>query len=475
MESIDNSAKGRVLLLIDVSASLQLESRKYKLRAALAQWIENYAPDGIILSIVKFSCRAKELHGPTILNSKSRKGLIHILPIRSEGKSCIYHGIQKAIEVASPGTVIVTMTNGDISETKEEIHAVKELVRNAHMTSITIVLGNVMKDGLQEIGTTYQVQDKYGVPGLINALQNALHSSLSSVSPPVVLLEAELMYMERMSGIFQVDSTTSANLCMSISFWPGSTDVSIKLTRPDGLSYPTQLAEQYYHNCSSNRMAGKWKLDVVSESEATFMAALITAESYQNDKSIKFHCSINNDADPPSMYAVLQQGKLPVRGANVTAELWFVDGTVSNFALFDNGLGSDTLVGDGVYSRYILPHLHRTGWYSALCRATGNVTTGNQSLGESITRIARTELTKIVTKESFYPPVSITDLRVTYNDSSLILHFTSPGAELDWGQGSQAGNWIQGFLQRILPTQCSLSSLLLRGRIKNCRISPTCG
>ncbi|XP_071542065.1 calcium-activated chloride channel regulator 1-like isoform X2 [Panulirus ornatus] len=164
--------------------------------------------------------------------------------------------------------------------------------------------------------------------------------------------------------------------------------------------------------------------------------------------------------DPVSLYVRVSKSERPVVGAEVTVG---IQGEVSTFdlRLKDNGGGSpDVTGGDGVYSRYwvfapgnvdactLMIKVRGTSssevvGYTTSTPNTGVVCCGSSIRGDHLPREIFTSNIQYLATQAVvlseagqldvFPPARVTDLYCVPYDGKVILSFTAPGDDLDYG------------------------------------------
>ncbi|PIK56363.1 putative calcium-activated chloride channel regulator 1-like [Apostichopus japonicus] len=185
------------------------------------------------------------------------------------------------------------------------------------------------------------------------------------------------------------------------------------------------------------------------------------------------------------IFSEVKQGSYPVLRCNVIATVERPDGDPIQLELFDNGAGADLTAGDGIYSRYfteydgegfygvqvtvhnadetaVLSTQGENGQYFSLAQPyvdpyqllDGNISQTENDLmllpGMPPPAFNETKAPQFMRRTSggsnrvpsvptgdFLPPCRIRDLQVStssYNDSLVMLSFTAPGGNLDFGK-----------------------------------------
>ncbi|KAL1485405.1 hypothetical protein MTO96_010127 [Rhipicephalus appendiculatus] len=116
------SRPGRLVLVMDVSASMAQGNRLAQLRRSVGRFLEDGAPDGSLeLSMVVFNQRARVLEPLTKLNATVRRRLKETaLPVSVGGRTSMGAGIAAAVEVlrsgGAEGSAMLLITDGEENE-----------------------------------------------------------------------------------------------------------------------------------------------------------------------------------------------------------------------------------------------------------------------------------------------------------------------------------------------------------------------
>eukprot|EP00079_Xenopus_tropicalis_P024857 XP_012817909.1 PREDICTED: epithelial chloride channel protein-like [Xenopus tropicalis] len=371
--SLLQSSDRVVTLVLDVSGSMASGGRIERLYQAAEVFLMQIVEEGSYVGILTFSTSISLLSNLVqVIENTQRKQLKSLLPTNAFGGTDICLGIREGIKInrqydgSSYGTELVLLTDGednydtskcfpDITNSGAIIHVIA-LGPNAAKALETIV---DMTEGLRFLAT-----DKVDTQGLIEAFisltagdgattQHAiqLESSGSVVNPKDCLTGT--VFMDKTVGNGTFFLVTWVNLVPAITLTDPNgkvyttnnftADTTSKSSRLEILGTAERGAWQY--NLCNTHTASQAIGFVVTSRAADENVPPITVNAHMNQNA-------NNYPEPMVVYASVNQGLLPVIGANVTAIIEPVNGNLVTLELWDNGAGADIVKNDGIYSRY---------------------------------------------------------------------------------------------------------------------------
>jgi len=184
-----------------------------------------------------------------------------------------------------------------------------------------------------------------------DAFQEASNSQGVSVGSQTVNRRTETF-------VFQVDSTLG-RLDLMVTYTGSLADADVHLYNPSGSevtadSSTESAGDTLYQYSVENPEMGQWELDASSNVGA------ITDFSYQAsglpEDQVTYSLSLDSSAGSSVAYpatvvltATLEKG-LPIAGADVFAQVEAPDGTITPFAIRDDGVTPDSNAGDGKYT-----------------------------------------------------------------------------------------------------------------------------
>ncbi|PIO40712.1 hypothetical protein AB205_0127240, partial [Aquarana catesbeiana] len=258
---------------------------------------------------------------------------------------------------------------------------------------------------------------------------------------------------------------------------------SIQLENPKGVLYTGKdfkddtVTKSSRLQIPGSAEIGPWRYTICNTLTTT-QAIGITVTSKAVDKDVPpvtvnahMDSDANNYPKPMVVYAVVNQGFVPVINAKVTAIIEPTTGAPITLELLDNGSGPDIVKNDGIYSRY-LTAFTVNGRYGLKVRVEstdnkarlalprnralyvpGYVNNGNVSMNPPRPAISEEDLkvglfSRTASGSSFvvsnvppgppkdiYKPEKITDLVAKIKEETIVLSWTATGDDLDQGNG----------------------------------------
>ncbi|OCT85209.1 hypothetical protein XELAEV_18023373mg [Xenopus laevis] len=364
----------RVLtLVLDVSGSMASDDRIGRLYQAAEVFLMQIVEEASYVGIITFSTTAAVLSNLVqVIDNTQRNKLKSLLPTTAGGGTDICLGIRKGIEInkqydgSSYSTELVVLTDGednydtskcfnDITDSGSIIHVIA-LGPNAAKELETIVK---MTGGLQFLAT-----DKVDAQGLIDAF-SSLKAGDGTTAQQAIQLESSgsvLSPNNCLTGTVFIDKTVGNGTFFLVT-WVNLVP-SITLIDPNGKVYTSKDFTSDTTSKSSRlgvpgtAEIGAWQYNLCNTHTASqAIGILVTSRAAdENVPPITVNAHMNRNAnnfpEPMVVYASVNQGLLPVVGANVTAIIEPINGNSVTLELWDNGAGPDVLKNDGIYSRY---------------------------------------------------------------------------------------------------------------------------
>ncbi|KAE8610708.1 hypothetical protein XENTR_v10012214 [Xenopus tropicalis] len=371
--SLLQSSERVVTLVLDVSGSMASGNRIGRLYQAAEVFVMQIVEMGSYVGIVQFestaSVRSSLLQ---IVDDTQRNRLKSLLPKTATGGTNICAGIREGIKVnkkydgSSYSTELVLLTDGednyatslcfpDVTNSGSIIHVIA-LGPNAAKELETIV---DMTGGLRFLAT-----DKVDAQGLIDAFIG-LTAGDGATTQHAIQLESSgsvLKSKDCLTGTVFIDKTVGNGTFFLVT-WVNLVP-AITLTDPNGKIYTSNDFASDATSKSSRLVIpgtaerGAWQYNLCNTHTANqaigFVVTSTAADENVPPITVNAHMNqnTNNLKEPMVVYASVNQGLLPVIGANVTAIIEPVNGNPVTLELWDNGAGADIVRNDGIYSRY---------------------------------------------------------------------------------------------------------------------------
>ncbi|KAM4641318.1 calcium-activated chloride channel regulator 1-like [Discoglossus pictus] len=483
-----------VTLVLDVSGSMSAYDRIGRLYQAAELFLIQIVENNSHVGIVQFSSSASITSNlRKITSSDQRLNLKNLLPKSAGGGTNICSGIRSGIQVnkqidgSASGTEIVILTDGednfDVTLCYPDIRASGAIIH-------VIALGPNAAKELEQIadmtkGLRFSATDSLDSNGLIDAF-TGISAGNGDISQQTIQLESVSNKTHKgncSNGDVTIDQTVGKKTFFLVT-WQ-TTMPTITLTDPKGITYRTgnfirdSVSKSARLEIPGIAETGPWTYGICNKDEYP-QALGITVNSKAADENVPpiiVNAHMDNDQNEPRMpmvvYAVISQGTLPVKGANVTATIEPQTGTPTTLPLLDNGAGADIIKNDGVYSAYFT-NFATTGRYNLKVRAHGKdgkisltppmngaphipgyIKNGEIVMNPSLPEIKEDDLNmvpfsrtcsggsfmvKYVTSSSqsdIFKPARISDLEAKIEDTSIGLTWTATGDDLDQGTASR--------------------------------------
>ncbi|KAB7508142.1 Calcium-activated chloride channel regulator 2 [Armadillidium nasatum] len=422
---IVKEGNAKFVLVIEDTATMNLQRRWEFLRKAVRRVVVYDIPDKSYVSVVSFNSVAKTVAKLTYIESEDsdmRQRVGSALPRNPssvpESHKCMLCGIQEALRTLdeastdSNGASLILITSGAGTSThhqlKEMIHLINEkevkimlvlypITERPGTTSITSIqdLMPLTRAGLG--GRSFTVMDE-GVGNdskvsmlmsLMNALLAAVRLSGDADEPGAPILVHRDSYpggiASMSTGNFALDDSLGPNARFSVYYYDlNHVGNAIQLTTPSGNTMVPLQEEDGDVNMIfvylEKAERGMWSYTVENRADS-HQGLYVQVTAKRNTSSglnVRLWTSSGsnpvNASDPSNpviIYAQIQDNRATVLNARVVAVLQRLgtNETGSSYKpieieLRDNGNGDpDITAGDGVYSRYLPPLHHLAGRY----------------------------------------------------------------------------------------------------------------
>ncbi|KAG8437234.1 hypothetical protein GDO86_008078, partial [Hymenochirus boettgeri] len=496
-----------VTLLIDVSGSMVSKNRASKVFQATDVFLTQIIETGSYVGVVEFSDYAFIIsHLVQVLSTEDREKLKLLIPHNSTNSgSDICSGIRSALEVNKQhlnskfGTEIILITDEpEYIATQPCIPEIKESGSIIHV----IALGKYTTTQIEHLadmtgGLKYFVKDEIN-NDLIDALTglSAQNGDVFQKTFQLESISSILRPKECLNGTVFIDKTVG-NETFFVVTWHNS-ELAIILQNPRGKLY---TKDQFVFNSSSklSRLQipgtaerGLWNYSLCNAWILTQAVGIIVTSKAANISVLPLHVNVhintNSSKYPnvPILYASVNSGLLPVKGAKVTA---FIDHEIQAsvmLELLDNGAGADIIKGDGIYSKYFL-NSPGNGRYKLKVRVQGTEDESrfaapmsralyipgyvennkiyvnierpqeNEDAQVSLGSFSRTasggsfiisNVYEKATKDN-YKPSKITDLEAQIRMNKFLLSWTATGDDLDEGEASRYDLRLSNNLRKL--------------------------
>ncbi|KAM4640776.1 calcium-activated chloride channel regulator 1-like [Discoglossus pictus] len=481
-----------VTLVLDTSGSMAISDRIGRLRQASGQFVTSVVGKGSHVGIVQFSSSASIISNLLQINNEdNRIRLQQLLPRKADGGTNICSGIKAGLQVntqydrSTSGTELILLSDGE----DKGVSSCFSTIRDSGAIIHVIALGPSAAKELEQIadmtgGLKFSATDKVDANGLIDAF-SGISAGDGDTSEQIIQLESTSLDTEPkqcLSGTIFIDPTVGKSTVFVITYQSEAPTVILRdpnrRALPDALFIKDKASKTLKVEVPGIAQEGAWQYTICSDYK-TKQAVGITVNSKAADDNvppITVTAHMNRDQSqypsPMVVYAVVTQGQLPVKGANVTAFIEQQTGDPIIMQLLDNGAGVDNVKDDGVYSKRFCRY-NSNGRYSlkvsAVNKETKSHLTGPRSHagyasgyefdGEIFMNPPRrvvddqpTQLPKfsrtcsggsfVVTnvpsgpRPDIYKPDKISDLEAKMKGNSVMLYWTATGDDLDEGTAS---------------------------------------
>ncbi|XP_070559929.1 calcium-activated chloride channel regulator 1-like [Ptychodera flava] len=381
---IVKAAPLRIVLVLDVSGSMNTNNRIGILNQLASKYIKATVPDNNFVGIVEFSDSATITSQLVELQSATdRDTLANLLPTTVTGSTCIGCGLNRASDVLenggkdARGGIILLITDGQ-ENVDPRIDDVTPGLINKGVLVDTIAFTNNADIKLLDLST-----NTYGLPffypeggystGLGDGLSTTITSRLGSSTDVPIELESISVPITPGStyyGYTFIDATIGKNT--KFFFLWATSQISVIVRRPNGGVIDDSSPEyrldnprkSVYVEISGIAEPGEWFYEISGPSQSV----QVSIQSGVRDGALPIRVSTSTSDTlvteiPPSIsiYTQVRLGYTPIIGADVTAT---VERPASyppvDVKLLDNGAGADIKKDDGVYSGVFLDFVTAT-------------------------------------------------------------------------------------------------------------------
>lgn len=372
----------RVVLVLDVSGSMDDYKRLHFLKEAATRYIGDIKDGSRRLAIVTFSYHSHVNHTLMPVNVNSRNGFLNVIGrLNANGGTCIGCGLESALELLTTasetpeGATIVLMSDGEENQDPTIADVLPRVIASKVVVS-TLALGATADHRLEELATStrgkaFAFRDLKG--NLVEELEAAFVSSTTSQQDPVsrahTLLESEEEFTRVFEKKFHVDADVgNATMVRVTRNLPQTGTIEARLTDPSG--QPCQKCQKTVNgnevviSIPSPAKVGTWTLHVESSSSSNVEVSISVKSqaSKANDEPIRVSCEMAgllvDKPDGAVIYAKVTKGTKVVLDAVVFATVYrpkrLNEPHTVTIPLYDNGRDPDTQANDGTYSGYFV-------------------------------------------------------------------------------------------------------------------------
>ncbi|XP_077496429.1 calcium-activated chloride channel regulator 1-like [Amblyomma americanum] len=389
----------RVVLVLDVSSSMNDNNRLVFLKEAAERYIRDI-PDGTKrLAIVSFSTTAKVEHPLMPVNVNTRQGFLKaVKDLQTIYYTCIGCGLTKALEVLTTrdetpeGGVIVLMSDGGENKSPTIYDMKPKLIASKVVVS-TMALGATADNKLEELAIetkakSFALQDLQGKTAsqMESAFVEATTSQTDEASGRInQVIAAEMTFRGRLKKEFTLERSLGNNTVVIVERVGTSVGPFVVwLFDPDGNKCQAQTCRESIAgklqtiSIPSPAKAGTWVLYVeASRSDEVEVNIQVKSQAKDlNDEPIRSFCRMASlKVAKPHQAIILtdvRKGKKIVLNAEVTAEVFRPKAPHKvTVRLSDDGKDPDIVANDGTYSAYFTA-FNGKGRYAVTAHVTGH-------------------------------------------------------------------------------------------------------
>ncbi|XP_075744417.1 calcium-activated chloride channel regulator 2-like [Rhipicephalus microplus] len=457
------SGPGRLVLVMDISASMAEGDRLAQLRRSVGRFLEDGVPDNSLeLSMVVFNQKARVVEPPTMLNATVRRRLKETaLPVSVGGRTSMGAGIVAAVEVlqsgGAEGSAMLLITDGAENE-PPFISQVLPLLLQKKIMLYALAVTTDAEDSLDKAArdtggrafTTAGSEDV--VTCIADVIASAAIEQLEEGTRPVTLFSEFV-------NATSFDVPLDEELGRSTQFVSSSQHLEVVSPSGERLLGSYKASLQRSKLVIDSAWAGQWTVRLSEPARVS-----ITSRPSRSGPLAKLRAFLGNGVleraavhvPPAVLHAELMRGARPLHGAQVMASVRTPRGVEVRIPLRDDGAGTDVTAGDGVYSAAFIT-LDVAGRYAVQVRARGRRGAGNGSFFRFSD--AGSLWVGAIDGHLAYPPSMVRDLSVegvsrTGHGWLITLAWTAPGDQVDQGTGAK----VELFVANMASALRNLSS-----------------
>ncbi|XP_077546581.1 calcium-activated chloride channel regulator 4-like [Haemaphysalis longicornis] len=371
----------RVVMLLDVSNSMETNNRMKLVKEALLRYVIHAAEGSQQLAVVTFAGVTSVAQPLTLLGNATRAGFLKaIQKLRPLDSTCIGCGLKEALKALGKkvndreGGIITLVSDGEENARPAVAEVLHDVLR-AKVIVNTVALGGEADPKLETLaavtkGKAYFFQDGQGsmLLDLEDAFREAAARAEDAARLPVTLLDTEASFSGNHKHDFFIDDSVGKNTVVYIhTKQSGETSILYAwLADPTGSRCTTACRTSTtgpdiaIKLTSESAMPGKWSLHLSTKVDNK-VDVYIQVKSYVRNETVKpvqVNCRVANlivnKPEEAIVYAEVTKGKKFILDAAVAAQVIGANNTQSAlFALRDDGKDPDNHAGDGTYSGYV--------------------------------------------------------------------------------------------------------------------------
>ncbi|XP_042238989.1 calcium-activated chloride channel regulator 4A-like [Homarus americanus] len=417
-------ASPRYVIVIEDTATMNLQRRWEFLRKAMRRVVVYDVPDGAHVGVVTFHSVARTVAPLTYIESEDsdmRQRVGSSLPRNPspvpESHKCLICGMQEALRVLDAdgkngdGSILILITTGSGPTPQREVDEMTYLAKQRHLKVEAVLYPLTERRGAAAA--------THGLESLMAATQGSIHTVMdegvgndSKVKMMVALMDALLAAVQKnappsapgapvlvhsaaypggiasmSAGSFALDDSLGPNARFSVYYYDlNHVGNAIELTAPSGQKIASVNVQEEDGDVNmifislEKAERGLWTYSV--ENRADSHQGLYVQVTSKRNSSLGLQVRLwtssgsrpVNSSDPSTpvvIYAEVKASVAPIMDARVVAKIQRLgtNATGSNYQpifldLWDNGIGDpDVTKGDGVYSRYLPPLPGNPGRY----------------------------------------------------------------------------------------------------------------
>lgn len=380
-----------MVLVLDASKAIGGQDDYSRLRHGLFR-LFSHVPAGTEVAVVTFGAKARINLGPTVVSEANREGLFGKIPFRllDAEQGCVSCGLEAASEVidGSAASILLVSATEEASISPRIASLVSERALPVFSVSLGAAACQDVID-LTSFGGSFALPRDFTASELASAFLSALnvHSAPEKRVSKTFEKTFSVSGDDVVSGNLVLDESLNKNAWMVLTS-PHKEDVEVfEVTSPSGRRhvFPKYQNGIVFFHWKGVSEPGIWsytaKLYQNSQAGRVPLKVEVVAEATSSDGvSVDAWTSVANgqavDAleEPVVLYAEVRQGRMPVRGARVVAEVTRPGSDKKvEVLLRDSGTGYPDLTrGDGIYSAYFVDFTSDPGLYSITIRADHN-------------------------------------------------------------------------------------------------------
>ncbi|XP_075543067.1 calcium-activated chloride channel regulator 2-like isoform X2 [Dermacentor variabilis] len=442
------SRPGRLVLVMDVSASMAQGDRLAQLRRSVCRFLEDGAPDhSLELSMVVFSQKALILEPLAKLNDTVRRRLKEAaLPVSVGGRTSMGAGITAALKALEPGgaegSAVLLITDGEENE-PPFLRDVLPLLLQKKVTLHTLAVKTDAQASLQKAArdTGGRAFTTVGSDDVVTEIADALSSvaveQLDEKARPVTIFSESV-------NVTRFDVPLDEALGRATRFVSSSEHLEVVSPLGERFrgSYDASLKRSKL--LLDSAWTGWWTVHLTEPARVSITSWPSRLGPVTQLRTFLGNCVLKRAAShlPPAvLHAELVRGARPLLGAYVTASVRTPGGREVHLLLRDDGAGIDVAAGDGVYSAAFFA-FDVAGHYAVQMRARGRREARNGKWSFSRFADAGSLWVGAVDSDLAYAPATVRDLRVegvrrTAQGWLVTLAWTASGDQQDQGTSAR--------------------------------------